>query len=80
MCDRSGTPSADGRLRIYTPTECAKLGGDWYENGECLRPEGGSFSYDCASMNSDPIDIVMRHKATTAVLVAAAAYWWWNRK
>jgi len=35
-------------LRFYTPSECSALGGIDYGNGECLDPNGGSFSWNCA--------------------------------
>jgi hypothetical protein len=41
-----GRPNDDATLRLYTEEECAVLGGTWNPNGECLRPEGSSFSYD----------------------------------
>jgi hypothetical protein len=43
----------EARLRLYTRAECeGGLGGTWHANGECTRPEGGSFSAGCAHLNS----------------------------
>lgn len=33
-------------IRLFTASECQKLGGKHYSSGECLKPEGGSFSWD----------------------------------
>ena len=41
-----GKPSPDGRITLYTKEECDILGGNWHPNGECLKKEGGSFSWD----------------------------------
>lgn len=41
-----GKPSKDGKITVYTKEECNILGGNWYDNGECLKKEGGSFSWD----------------------------------
>ena len=42
-------PDEDGNvIRIYTQDECDILGGKFYgDSGQCLRPGGGSWSYDC---------------------------------
>jgi hypothetical protein len=36
----------EGAIRLYTQEECAALQGIFYSNGECLKPQGGSFSFD----------------------------------
>lgn len=33
-------------IKLYTKDECTALGGNWYENGECLKKEGGSYSWE----------------------------------
>ena len=38
-------------LRIYTQSECAKLRGQFNANGECTKPGGGSFSWDCRDID-----------------------------
>lgn len=53
ICKCYGKPSPDGDLRLYTKEECTLLGGEWYPNGECIKPEGGSFSYDCRFLNTE---------------------------
>lgn len=53
-CGTLGKPSADNSIRIYTKEECDKLGGNIYSGGECLRPQGGSFSWDCRLLNAPP--------------------------
>ena len=30
-------------IKLYTKDQCDALGGNWYENGECLKKEGGSY-------------------------------------
>ena len=53
MCDASkGRPSEDGKIRLYTKGECDSLGGMYHGNGECTKPEGGSWSWDCRGLNS----------------------------
>ena len=42
---------SDGRMRVYTQGECNTLNGNLYGGGECIRPEGGSFSWDCRYLN-----------------------------
>jgi hypothetical protein len=34
-------------LRTFTLGECNQLGGTYGGNGECLKKEGGSWSWDC---------------------------------
>ena len=36
-----------GIMRVYTKPECDALGGKYFQNGECLKAEGGSYSWDC---------------------------------
>ena len=54
-CGILGTPSdpgAGGGLRFYTQDECqVGLGGNYHANGECTKPEGGSYSWDCRFLN-----------------------------
>jgi hypothetical protein len=53
VCRNYGTPSADGNIRIYTQNECeGKLNGEWSQNGECAKREGGTYSWDCRHLNS----------------------------
>ncbi len=46
-------PQADGTtIRLYSQSECVeKLGGVWQPNGECLKPGGGSWSWECRGLN-----------------------------
>ena len=76
-CGRAGRPSADGRLRDYTLSECNVLGGEFRGNGECLRTTGGSFSYDCRALNDEPLDYVLRNKYLIggALLVGVLVVW-----
>ena len=46
-CGTLGRQSGDGRLRVYNRGECDTLGGIFHGNGECTKPQGGSFSWDC---------------------------------
>jgi hypothetical protein len=52
VCMDLGSPSSDGNIRIYSKSECDKLNGNSYANGECTKKEGGSFSWDCRSLNN----------------------------
>ena len=51
-CKGIGRPSPNGQIRLYEKTECDKLAGNWHGNGECTKPAGGSFSWDCRVLNS----------------------------
>lgn len=51
-CGTYGRPSADNSIRLYSSDECTNhFQGNWIPNGECLNPEGGSYSYDCRNLN-----------------------------
>lgn len=50
-CKQFGYASDDGNIRLYKKDECDSLTGNWYGNGECLKRKGGSFSWDCRSLN-----------------------------
>jgi len=56
-CRTLGSPSADNSIRVYTASECSQLGGNHYANGECLKPEGGSWSWDCRDLNNQPSQV-----------------------
>lgn len=51
-CGTYGRPSPDGTRRLYTQSECDALGGTFSSGGECTRASGGSYSFDCASLNN----------------------------
>lgn len=57
-CGTYGTPSPDGKIRLYNNNECDSLNGNWYSNGECLIKGGGSYSAECASLNTPPVSTV----------------------
>ena len=38
-------------IRVYTKAECDQLGGNFAGNGECLKPGGGSFTWDCRTLD-----------------------------
>jgi hypothetical protein len=52
-CLGLGSPSPDRRIRSYTKQDCDTLNGNFAGNGECLRKEGGSFSWECRFLNGD---------------------------
>lgn len=55
QCNPSlGYPSSDNTLRYYSNKDCDKLGGQWYTNGECIAPNGFSYSAACAINNAPP--------------------------
>lgn len=39
------------QVRLYTKSECDKLGGNWYQSGECLKKGGGSWSWECRNVD-----------------------------
>ena len=50
QCDGMGYAGKGGDgadIRLFTKAECDKLGGNWSGNGECLKKDGGSWSWDC---------------------------------
>ena len=49
-----GYPSNDNTIRLYANEGCKALGGILASNGECMRQEGGSFSWDCRGLNPVP--------------------------
>jgi hypothetical protein len=49
-----GYPSNDNTVRLYATEGCNALGGILSPNGECMRKEGGSFSWDCRGLNPVP--------------------------
>jgi len=52
-CYDYGKPSVDNNIRLYTQEECTKnLNGNFYSNGECIKKEGGSYSWDCRYLNA----------------------------
>ena len=51
-CGNLGRQSSDGRIRLYNRGECDTLGGTFHGNGECTKPQGGSFSWDCRNAGS----------------------------
>jgi len=57
-CGTLGHPSRDNMLRLYTKGECAKIDSDasLAPSGECIKPGGGSYSYDCRMLNA-PMDV-----------------------
>jgi len=49
-----GYPSNDNTVRLYATEGCKALNGILSSNGECMRQEGGSFSWDCRGLNPVP--------------------------
>ena len=39
------------KVRLYTKDECDKLKGNWAPNGECIKKEGGSWSWECRDVD-----------------------------
>lgn len=60
-CGNYGRPSPDNAIRHYTPDECQALGGNSAGN-ECLKPQGGSYSWDCRALNKP---LALRPKPVT---------------
>jgi hypothetical protein len=52
-CGCYGSPSSDNRIRMFTQSECAILGGRGAASGgECLGGPGGSYSWTCRGLNT----------------------------
>jgi len=58
-CGILGYPSSDNYLRLYSKEECATIdpAADFAANGECLKPNGGSYSYDCRTLNGAKVTL-----------------------
>ena len=70
-CQTLGYPSPDNRLRLYDRGSCSTIGGTYYPGGECLRKGGGSYSWDCRTLNDPapqppPVSISVMIPATLA--------------
>ena len=81
-CGLYGKPSEDGETRIYSKAECDSLKGNWFANGECHRPEGGSFSYDCKKLNKSMKAKAYQYKwwIGGALVVAVGGYMYYRRR
>ncbi len=55
-CGTLGRPDFANNIRLYSKAECDSLGGISYPSGECLRPEGGSYSWDCRNLNGNRVN------------------------
>ena len=77
ICGYDGRPDAEGRIRLYTETECQNKGGLFHANGECTYPTGGSISWDCREVNKDPIAMLYqnRYYIGGAAIVGGLLYW-----
>lgn len=50
---KDGISELQPKLRRYTQKECEDIiKGKWYSNGECIKKEGGSWSFDCRPVDS----------------------------
>jgi hypothetical protein len=79
-CGWTGRPSEDGEIRLYTRAQCEGINGIYHANGECTRPEGGSFSYDCRKLNSDPLAILYSWKWYIGGAAAVGGVLWWRNR
>jgi len=79
-CGLSGRPSEDGEIRLYTRAQCERMDGIYHANGECTRPEGGSFSYDCRKLNNDPLAILYSWKWYIGGAAAVGGVLWWRNR
>ncbi len=52
-CFGVGRASPDRSSRLYTKEECDLLNGRHFPSGECLMPQGGSFSQTCQYLNAE---------------------------
>lgn len=60
-----------GRIRLYTKAQCDAVGGNYNHNGECLKKEGGSWSWDCRALNK--ADAEKQKRMMTMLYVAGGA-------
>ena len=78
QCDGMGYAGKGGDgadIRLFTKSECDKLGGNWSGNGECLKKEGGSWSWDCrnAAMPSAFSSLMPQAGSSSTFLYIGAA-------
>jgi len=57
-CGNYGYPSSDNYIRLYSREDCSAIDPDanFAGNGECLKPEGGSYSWDCRTLNTPVVN------------------------
>ena len=75
QCDGMGYAGKGGDgadIRLFTKAECDKLGGNWSGNGECLKKEGGSWSWDCrnAAMPSQGAYVYLGAAVVAALILS----------
>jgi len=61
-CGSLGRPSADNSIRLYNKEECDKLDGNLSSDGQCSAKTGGSYSFDCRSLN-EPVSMIPTPKS-----------------
>jgi hypothetical protein len=74
-CDYGYTAVVNGEtLRLFTRSECENtIGGTFAGNGECLKKEGGSYSYDCRNEQVSGLSSLLSGGAARSVPQWA---WW----
>ena len=55
-CGSYGRPSPDNRIRLYNKQECDTIQGNFRANDECIKKEGGSWSWECRELNPPVVD------------------------
>ena len=55
-----GLGRSSGGLQLYNRGECDQLGGIFHGNGECTKPQGGSFSWDCRLVGTWPGNVLCK--------------------
>lgn len=77
-CGSLGTPTPDNNLRLYNQQECNTLGGNFHANGECIKPQGGSYSWDCRVLNTAKGSILLNLGPLTISLVGSDLVFNWD--
>jgi len=78
-CGLAGFPSSDGgSIRSYSSEDCASIGGNWYGNGECIKPGGGSYSWDCRGLNTANPPIILQLGPITVGMSGTTVSFQWN--
>ena len=77
--DGSAGKGSDGAaIRVYTKTECESKNGLYHSNGECSYPTGGSISWDCRSVNDDPMAMLYQYRYYIGGAAVAGGLLYWR--
>jgi hypothetical protein len=77
-CGTLGFPSSDNAIRLYTKQECDTLGGNFYANGECIKPGIISYSGSCRVLNTAKGSVLLNLGPLTISLAGSDLIFNWE--